>query len=99
ITVLYTLSLHDALPISPCVLPKCERCLSWSNSVSSDRAIDLNTGGTRSLAALESKSKIGHDGACPSTIPALDRDLRLDPRHSRRSEEHTSELQSRENLV
>src|SRR2546430_3731490 len=55
-TEIYTLSLHDALPICPCIAQ-------WSGQ----------------------SSKRHHN--------------KLDPRSVRRSEEHTSELQSQSNLV
>src|SRR5436309_6541544 len=62
-TCIYTLSLHDALPISSCPV----------SSFFSD-------------ASMPKKASEGSASTCfPSTSP--------------RSEEHTSELQSRENLV
>src|SRR5699024_12410679 len=86
--VLYTLSLHDALPISP--MPRALRysssCkLMWAARTSSLAfpAISLSTRGTTppSMICLAIWRK--HLGAtCPS-----------------RSEEHTSELQSRFDLV
>src|SRR5690606_41341601 len=59
----YTLSLHDALPISVCYSPAA----------------------SRGAARHQSYSSINHRAAAPAP--------------DRRSEEHTSELQSRENLV
>src|SRR5690606_41977943 len=78
-TQLYTLSLHDALPICPCPAPlrgplrprhSAPRC--WS--------------GTRYRRSRRQSPPC--DGSCPRSHPWYPR-----------SEEHTSELQSRENLV
>src|SRR3712207_7655571 len=70
-TEIYTLSLHDALPICP--LPRCRRGCSHTWPTRSRRsAVTPRRCGPRSSASL---------------------------RRSTRSEEHTSELQSRQYLV
>src|SRR3712207_7586641 len=77
-TEIYTLSLHDALPISPRVA-HAPRPL-----VRLDRCAEGNTQGDR--AALDHH---------PTSAPCR----RCCPWAHRRSEEHTSELQSRQYLV
>src|SRR5687768_18622470 len=76
ITEIYTLSLHDALPI-------------WVGRVDLQRAADLVLR-FRALAALAEGE--GDDRARVGVV-------RLDLQRSARSEEHTSELQSRLHLV
>src|SRR5690606_41967634 len=87
---LYTLSLHDALPIS-------QRGRDWLGSGSHDRASP--TGNTSSAGgtprALPSTSSSGTGTALRRPFSRLVSTWRL----IGRSEEHTSELQSRENLV
>src|SRR5690606_39450121 len=74
-TEIYTLSLHDALPIcSP-------RCPAWGSTTS-------RCCGRRSCG---SPAPTGTAACCPRT--------RTTTSPGTRSEEHTSELQSRENLV
>src|SRR5690606_41718349 len=85
-TQVSTLSLHDALPIS--------------RSASSDAARSPRSGGrsnrsspTRSPASSPHGTASPPSGAVPTPSAGM-------PCHAgRRSEEHTSELQSRENLV
>src|SRR5204863_9521664 len=73
-TEIYTLSLHDALPI-------------WARSSSSAIAIWTISRSTSSPPAMRSTICPGSSsGRCSSASP-------------RRSEEHTSELQSRRDLV
>src|SRR3712207_8663104 len=88
-TEIYTLSLHDALPISYCGSPPPQRCTTESigatvTPVSSYRS--LRTAFTRS-ASLRCSSAVS---PCRPTEPR---------RSTGRSEEHTSELQSRQYLV
>src|SRR5206468_10634410 len=73
-TVLYTLSLHDALPISLAGLQ-------GEQNVLPDREIRDDPG---DLAVFRTKAEPQRDGLS---------------RRARRSEEHTSELQSRSDLV
>src|SRR5690606_42125114 len=86
-TVIYTLSLHDALPISAAFVPglRLRRALA-----DADRRAEL-----RALARARPVPAAGRD--------RQDRRGPLRPGRGRddppRSEEHTSELQSRENLV
>src|SRR5690606_41324890 len=75
-TVIYTLSLHDALPISSLCIA------SISSTVMSPEA-----GGVEPVWC----------SLCPDPVPVLDTAASVG--HAARSEEHTSELQSRENLV
>src|SRR5690606_40812735 len=85
-TVLYTLSLHDALPISrrtrapskhtqPCA----RACRSHRSREASAKAADSRASRARSATNRPRAKSAGNEEA--------------------RSEEHTSELQSRENLV
>src|SRR3712207_7253312 len=77
-TEIYTLSLHDALPIS---------------SGASSRARTSSSRPRR-----RSPSAVG-GGRMPCTSPHRRSTRSCSPRASRRSEEHTSELQSRQYLV
>src|SRR2546421_8600094 len=70
-TEIYTLSLHDALPI-------CGRCWSWA-------AASCWSGSSRSDMRPYANLSLRH--------------ARARPGHPDRSEEHTSELQSRSDLV
>src|SRR3712207_9424076 len=73
-TEIYTLSLHDALPISPLLRPTPER--------------------GRDRHRPRPDVVLLHDGR-----GALEGDRRVAGRRDERSEEHTSELQSRQYLV
>src|SRR5690606_41566441 len=75
-TAIYTLSLHDALPISR---PGCGRCAPVA-------------------AVAHAPTRNGRAGAVSGRGPRAPW-ARPGRSGSRRSEEHTSELQSRENLV
>src|SRR3712207_8282040 len=83
-TEIYTLSLHDALPISSASPSRCTR---------STRRPVPSTTPSRPRRSRRRLCKLGAH-AChredPHTAPL---------RHGRRSEEHTSELQSRQYLV
>src|SRR5436309_2679380 len=79
-TAIYTLSLHDALPI----------CCFAAGFGSTDIAVTFATG--RTWFKVPETIRINLRGALPPGI--FPKDLAL-----QRSEEHTSELQSRENLV
>src|SRR5690606_40386479 len=96
---IFTLSLHDALPI-------------WDRSDAARRIADGGEGGTRVPAWPERRGKehdLQHDlwpgrarpGAGADHGPGRrgDRDRAAGRARRGRSEEHTSELQSRENLV
>src|SRR3712207_8028202 len=78
-TEIYTLSLHDALPISP-RSPRASR--------TPPRA-ELRPRAARRIAPRPSAA----------TRPSRNRDPKRRTRAARRSEEHTSELQSRQYLV
>src|SRR2546421_3727187 len=73
-TEIYTLSLHDALPISAF---------------------------TKQVRAAARCHQLRRSGPAPPSPPERKRELRftLSNRETRRSEEHTSELQSRSDLV
>src|SRR5690606_39950207 len=83
----YTLSLHDALPI-------CSVCATPSAAVGSSRMTSLEFHSTARAIATVCR--------CPpdseATVRRTEFRVRTDS-PARRSEEHTSELQSRENLV
>src|SRR5690606_42133745 len=83
------LALHDALPICPPVLELCRR-LAESLPAPLEKAMLLSTGGEANEAALRMAKLVtgGHE------VVSFARSW-----HGMRSEEHTSELQSRENLV
>src|SRR5690606_41623894 len=90
-TELSTLSLHDALPISPsrppvgcrgCALPPASRAMALPGA-SMDRILALSP-----VLAVRPELPSRHRAG-----------LALRRGAGRRSEEHTSELQSRENLV
>src|SRR5690606_40965350 len=87
-TQIYTLSLHDALPISNTSIPTITRYMS---------SILFTTGSISS----KSRNRIGANilTITAGTMWARFSKVLLSARTSSRSEEHTSELQSRENLV
>src|SRR5690606_41029435 len=78
-TAISTLSLHDALPISPKASPLGTRRSSTSRSCTAMTATSLSALPTEPCSKSFRRS---------ANVPLL-----------KRSEEHTSELQSRENLV
>src|SRR5690606_39797259 len=95
-TVLYTLSLHDALPISRLICEPISRACAGSASI--PPPIPACT--SRSAASSPTTATT----ACTPTDPTTreGRTTRTCGRRAStatRSEEHTSELQSRENLV
>src|SRR5690606_41757115 len=81
--VIYTLSLHDALPILP----------GTAGRQGADR---WPTGGQPLPDLRAGQTPASHAHRCAMKIAILSRNPNL---YSTRSEEHTSELQSRENLV
>src|SRR3712207_8901121 len=85
-TEIYTLSLHDALPISPTATPPAGRS---PRSTSSTCA----TGRRRPGGTSRRRRR-----PCPTTSPRVRASSTSRPT-SARSEEHTSELQSRQYLV
>src|SRR5690606_41921047 len=80
-TELYSLSLHDALPI----------WLSMTEQQDNEKATHTDSGRRSPYPATGAYQVAG------GRLRRVDRYQR--PRSARRSEEHTSELQSRENLV
>src|SRR3712207_7517836 len=84
-TEIYTLSLHDALPIYPHVVPDADVAL--VDALLADRTLDFD----HAVVEVDEHHAVGHDAL------AADRDV-LEAR-DRRSEEHTSELQLRQYLV
>src|SRR5690606_40746658 len=96
-TALYTLSLHDALPLS----------CSWRPVCAQPAATNIAADSSTTVAAQWKRGRCG--SVIVEAFPGTDerrgssaaRDLHGARRHSGivRSEEHTSELQSRENLV
>src|SRR5207302_6250303 len=98
-TDIYTLSLHDALPIyprrrgAPEEHPGAARPSRRSPSAGGDSGPRPFRGGGRETECREVDL---HQRAGGGRARHREREARDDPR---RSEEHTSELQSRENLV
>src|SRR5690606_41464329 len=90
-TSIYTLSLHDALPISSCRLHAPRGASTRTRCAQSARASSRRSG-RRPHRALTAVRASMLEGACSRKPCATTRDRA-------RSEEHTSELQSRENLV
>src|SRR5438270_10678893 len=81
-TEIYTLSLHDALPIS----------IMWRCSATPRAWVTLSP-------PISTRTRCSSWCPPPSSTEAQSHErLRLSP-HARRSEEHTSELQSQSNLV
>src|SRR5690606_41684122 len=88
---IYTLSLHDALPILCHERLRCEAHRRPGVATCAARGRCAHLARLRSTAADEQQrrlSRAGGSGRRPARGPA-----------TARSEEHTSELQSRENLV
>src|SRR5690606_42093953 len=94
-----TLSLHDALPISSRTAAIRRRRLGMGCSSSAD-AISVSASPRRGTTAVsDERTSLQALFSLPETT-ALEPGLRARlVRHAGRSEEHTSELQSRENLV
>src|SRR5439155_24879038 len=95
-TEIYTLSLHDALPISRTNAPAPRRtCLSNGQGARASRAsgrpaCSQASRPPSSWATLVKPSAASLEAACAERLPE---------RQRQRSEEHTSELQSRGHLV
>src|SRR5207302_11332933 len=89
-TELYTLSLHDALPIS--TTGSSQDPASRASTRISVTRCSMSRAGRTSL-----RSAVDACGACSSPVVRSIRMRGLE--QAPRSEEHTSELQSRENLV
>src|SRR5207302_9969761 len=92
-TLPYTLSLHDALPISP---PRCRRTESECTRRSGDHGTQVPLCATRRTAGTGYPLPQHREGRTCGRARQPKRSTLLRPP---RSEEHTSELQSRENLV
>src|SRR5690606_41886491 len=93
---IHTLSLHDALPISSAAIG-CERRQRWQNLTT-----EITLNGQRPRMPLTSMKKTPQQGeiGVVNFDPTRGAEIKK-PRPALvvRSEEHTSELQSRENLV
>src|SRR5690606_41730649 len=92
-TQIYTLSLHDALPIS-LIFMKSRKTLgiySCQTSLTNHLYTDYSY--------LRSKHPFGSIAPRYYFFPSDETDTFADNEPEKRSEEHTSELQSRENLV
>src|SRR5690606_41723939 len=93
-TPLYTLSLHDALPIFG-KAARCCRCQGNQGGSCTDQAAGGACSGRAGSAEEEAQLQ-----AAARTRSAARKNRRSREKHRGvRSEEHTSELQSRENLV
>src|SRR5690606_40578014 len=98
-TVLHSLSLHDALPIWGILTINSNEHLKYLFGFPTlEKAAGIHIAGTKSLQLIEGfDSTLTHAGLHfegNESLRSLPDFNRLD-----RSEEHTSELQSRENLV
>src|SRR5690606_41015333 len=91
-TSMYTLSLHDALPIYPA------RNLS-STWAADNRDIWYEGDAYRDRLRLRTEGRVRRADGAPLPPGPLDPAARNAEHYDLRSEEHTSELQSRENLV
>src|SRR5207302_9978013 len=95
---IHPLSLHDALPIFVCV-SKNQRRHEFIRLVHAILSIQSSRWRfMANLAISENDCVPSFLGAIPPMI-AVHREISSNYRHNLRSEEHTSELQSRENLV
>src|SRR5690606_39748059 len=95
-TSIYTLSLHDALPILLTAgLSSTNRFIEYHEGVMAC----LPKGVLHQLPLLGVHPKHQSKGYGRALMLAVERLCRENPRSCGRSEEHTSELQSRENLV
>src|SRR5690606_39870871 len=88
----YTLSLHDALPISGSVPGRCRE---------DEHAVGAESGRVRDRQSASGKRAAARKQGNHLPIAGLAVRIRQTPSNGDgpRSEEHTSELQSRENLV
>src|SRR5690606_41609140 len=92
-SVLSPLSLHDALPICRAVAQHPGgTCAALARAARRRTVGPVRGGGGCAVKGLRTETAPGPGGAADSRAPAP-------PRPLFRSEEHTSELQSRENLV
>src|SRR5690606_41964573 len=89
---IYTLSLHDALPICPARSSPPRAAAPGAPAAPRGDRIRCRPGGGRRGGPPRSARRRAARAPPP-------RRRRRSPRSPRRSEEHTSELQSRENLV
>src|SRR5690606_41385312 len=91
-TVIYTLSLHDALPIS--MFKKTKRSVNFSVNIDYSNKIPR-------LDFIEMMEDSYETSIIDYLADEFTKDILSNPDQikSKRSEEHTSELQSRENLV
>src|SRR5690606_41761977 len=83
---IYTLSLHDALPI-------------WANFLHAPCKVGATVRSVRTAPPLEEPPWPTSTPSCPTSGSRRPRRSARSTPARRRSEEHTSELQSRENLV
>src|SRR5690606_41366710 len=92
---IYTLSLHDALPIYTCLYPTGVTI----NNITQTGA-DISWTGSTSTSVTAYEYEVRSSGTPGSGTPGLDATgITTNATITSRSEEHTSELQSRENLV
>src|SRR5690606_41274390 len=89
-TELYALPLHDALPI----LEKYRQASRHIHAI-----FQRYTSLIEPLSLDEAYLDVTHATACRGSATLIAREIRDQVREELRSEEHTSELQSRENLV
>src|SRR3712207_8154192 len=86
-TEIYTLSLHDALPILRLKIAMKRRITMAPRSTTSPVSLAMPTGPATPAGTLADVSKLANKSPIAETVATV------------RSEEHTSELQSRQYLV
>src|SRR5206468_6693683 len=97
-TWIFTLSLHDALPISANLPRLTYNGFTETVALPLTRYLDRLTSTSKNLSHRTSENPAPEMADGRLTLPVSNRHTVL-PSYPRRSEEHTSELQSRSDLV
>src|SRR5690606_41694192 len=95
----YTSSLHDALPISPRSSAATRNCVSSNGPSAAKTPANVIPGGLPAARDDDSQKETAGRRAVPDRPASGTSDGKTRSLLEQRSEEHTSELQSRENLV